>query len=103
MSFDKNFKETWDRRRADRTFRISQGKVTVEYVWARGHRDGKIHVSCPFTPEFSAGAKELSGRWKPRTLVWIFPIACRRLLLELVEKVYSREAMLLVGFPPEAL
>ncbi len=62
----------------------------------------RIHVACPPREAFKVGAKELDAKWKYRSRVWSFPGVSLRLVIDLCERVYGKDAIRLVGFPPEA-
>ena len=92
------WKDEWARRKAKRLALIKDGKVTITFVPSA---KGRIHVSSPFQGEFITGARELLGRWKAATGVWTFDFRSKRHVIELCERVYGKEAIVLVGFPAE--
>ena len=87
------FRQFWQGRKAKQAEDIRNGVVTVRLVGQT-----RIHVAAPFNPEFIVGAREL-GRWKPATRVWTFSSSSERLVIDLCERVYGQEAIVLVGFP----
>lgn len=99
MAFHTNFKRFWDQARSDRLHQASLGRIVIESPFITKTR--RVQVCCPFTLEFKSGAAELSGRWRPRSGVWTFPAASGRLVVELCQQVYGKDAITMIGFPEE--
>lgn len=64
-------------------------------------RGGAIHVHGPFQVEFMNGARELGGRWKRRSKVWVFRPPSILLVIELCKRVYGEKKVILKGFREE--
>lgn len=77
----------WKRRRDVMDRARADGKVLIR------QQDSRIQIVAPFRPEFVASAHELGGRWRKRTGVWSFSEASRRLVLQLVKRVYGADAL----------
>lgn len=90
------YRKHWDAKRARLAQLRDNGIVLIEFIPT--NRSGRIHVTCRASKEFSAGAKELGGKWRHRSLVWTFPAPCKRLLVKLCTKVYGEAAVRLKGF-----
>lgn len=59
--------------------------------------DDWLHVVCPYHEEFNAGAKTISGQWRPAVRAWVFPLSKRASVLELVRRVYTDRRNKCVG------
>lgn len=73
----------WNRKRAAAQQMREDGLVHVTQV------ESRLHVVVPYKEEFTHRAKELGGRWRTRSQVWSFPVAARRLLMELLREIYG--------------
>ena len=94
----KQFRDLWLQRREERRLIAAAGRVIIESPWVTR---GRLQVTCPPSAVFSAGAAELSGRWRSKSGVWSFPPRSVRLVVMLCKKVYGAKAIELVGFPPD--
>lgn len=77
----------WREKRAAKAALTEQGKVLASMYQTR------LHITSPFHPAFARGARELGGRWRPRSRVWTFAYDSRRLALELVVTCYGPAAL----------
>lgn len=48
----------------------------------------RIHISCPYSPHFIKRAREIGGRWRPRSGVWSFSGQSIRLILLALSEVF---------------
>ncbi len=79
MSF---FQAHWERKREKIKALQQAGNVTITEVSSR------LQVVCPESDTFTAGAKELGGRWRHKTGIWSFRLSSKRLVMILIKECF---------------
>lgn len=78
------FTDKWTQQRERLRAFTEQGRVFV--FWC----NGRLHVAAPPTYEFERTAKEMAGRWRPKTRVWSFAANQKPAILRALWAFYGR-------------
>lgn len=81
------FKDHWADKKAAIADSVSSGKCLIEEATIGTGR--RIIVTCPYNEAFAMGARELTGRFSPKTKRWSFGVDSKRLVIELANNVFG--------------
>lgn len=90
-------KRYWANRRAHNK-KLSQGSECIIDIVRVGTNHARLVVVSPYHDDFSRGARELQGTWRPKTHAWTFDGRSYRLLVELCNTVYGADNVTVAGW-----
>jgi hypothetical protein len=96
MSINSSYERYWESRRSYLAQQVRKGRCIIQYKSTP--KGGKLHVACPYHARFNDRAKELSGRWRDRSKVWVFNVSAIRLVVALCHEVYGPKNTEITGY-----
>ena len=93
------YKQQWADVAKRRAEALEAGHVLIECV--RAGKGIRLHLVAPFSDQLVIRAREISGRWRPKTKAWTFPIRSARLVYGIAMDLYGKDRIQCIGWSPD--